>query len=149
MTHIRALTADDHAAWLALWNSYLTFYETELSEEQTRLTWNRLLDPQFPIHGALAVDEANEAVGLVHWLTHAATWSAGPYTYLEDLFVDPAARGAGAGRALIDHVTSWAREHGSAKVYWLTHETNATARALYDRVAAHTGFVHYEIGIGA
>lgn len=149
MTHIRALTADDHDAWLALWRGYLTFYEADLAEAQTRLTWNRLLDPQFPIHGALAFDESGAAIGLVHWLTHAATWSAEPYTYLEDLFVDPGARGSGAGRALIDHVTSWAREHGSSKVYWLTHETNATARALYDRAAQHTGFVHYEIGLSA
>ena len=149
MTHIRALTADDHAAWLPLWNGYLTFYETELPEAQTQLTWNRLLDPQFPIHGALAIGDTGEAIGLVHWLTHAATWSPGPYTYLEDLFVDPGARGSGSGRALIAHVTSWAREHGSAKVYWLTHETNATARTLYDRVAEHTGFVHYEIGLSA
>lgn len=149
MTHIRALTADDHAEWLPLWGGYLTFYETDLPDEQTRLTWNRLLDPQFPIHGALAIGDDGRAIGLVHWLTHAATWSATPYTYLEDLYVDPGARGSGAGRALIAHVSSWARENGSSKVYWLTHETNATARTLYDRVAGHTGFVHYEIGLDA
>lgn len=147
MTHIRALTADDHAEWLPLWGGYLSFYETDLPDEQTRLTWNRLLDPQFPIHGALAIRDDGHAVGLVHWLTHAATWSATPYTYLEDLYVDQGARGSGAGRALIAHVSSWARQHGSSKVYWLTHEANATARALYDRVAEHTGFVHYEIGL--
>ena len=149
MTRIRALTADDHDAWLPLWRDYLTFYEAELPDEQTRLTWNRILDPQFPIHGALAIADAGEAIGLVHWLTHAATWSATPYTYLEDLFVDPGARGSGAGRALIAHVSAWAREHGSSKVYWLTHETNATARTLYDRVADSTGFVHYEIALDA
>jgi len=55
------------------------------------------------------------------------------------------ARGTGAGRALIEHARAWAEASGCSKLYWLTHETNTTARALYDRVAKHTGFVHYEI----
>ncbi|WP_106816824.1 GNAT family N-acetyltransferase [Microbacterium timonense] len=145
MPQIRALTPDDHDRWLPLWRGYLEFYEAALGEEQTVLTWNRLVDPQFPVHGALASDHRGHAVGLVHWLTHPATWSSGPYCYLEDLFVAPAARGSGAGRALIAHVTQWARAHDAAKVYWLTRHDNATARALYDRVAHSTGFVHYEI----
>lgn len=146
MTEIRALTAADHDAWLPLWRGYLEFYEATLPDEQTQLTWNRLLDPQFPIWGALATTEGR-GIGLVHWLTHPATWSAGPYCYLEDLFVAPDTRGTGAGRALIEHVAGWARAHGSSKVYWLTHETNTTARTLYDRVATNTGFVHYEVGL--
>jgi GNAT superfamily N-acetyltransferase len=149
VTAIRPLAPADRDAWLPLWRGYLAFYESELSDEQTALTWHRLLDPQFPIHGALATDDAGGAVGFVHWLTHAATWSAGPYCYLEDLFVRPDTRGTGAGRALIAHVTDWAREQGAAKVYWLTQESNATARGLYDRVATSTGFVHYEIGLAS
>lgn len=149
MTEIRALTPADHDAWLPLWRGYLEFYESDLSDAQTALTWRRLIDPGAPIHGAVTVDAAGRPVGFVHWLTHPATWSATPYCYLEDLFVAPEARGSGAGRALIAHVTEWARENGCAKVYWLTQETNATARALYDRVATHTGFVHYEIELGA
>lgn len=144
MTEIRALTPADRDAWLPLWRGYIEFYESTVSDEQTALTWNRLLDPQSPIHGAIAIDDGR-VIGFVHWLTHAATWSATPYCYLEDLFVAPDSRGSGAGRALIAHVTDWARDNGCAKVYWLTQETNATARALYDRVATHTGFVHYEI----
>lgn len=149
MTEIRALTPADRDAWLPLWRSYIEFYESEVADEQTALTWNRLLDPQFALHGAVATDASARPIGFVHWLTHPATWSAAPYCYLEDLFVAPDARGSGAGRALIAHVSDWARENGCAKVYWLTQETNATARALYDRVATHTGFVHYEIEVAA
>ena len=147
MTETRALTAADHDAWLPLWQAYLEFYRAELPQEQTRLTWSRLLDPQFPMWGAIAQDASGRALGIVHWLTHPATWSPSPYCYLEDLFVTADARGTGAGRALIAHVTDWARASGSAKVYWLTQDTNTTARTLYDRVAKSTGFVHYEIGI--
>jgi GNAT superfamily N-acetyltransferase len=145
VTTIRPLAPADRDDWLPLWHGYIEFYESEVSDEQTALTWNRILDPQFPIHGAVALDDAGRAIGFVHWLTHAATWSAVPYVYLEDLFVAAGTRGGGVGRALIAHVTEWGRAQGAGKVYWLTQETNATARALYDRVATPTGFVHYEI----
>lgn len=149
MTTIRPLLPTDRDAWLPLWRGYLDFYETELSADQTSLTWNRILDPQFPIHGAAAVDDEGGVIGIVHWLTHAATWAAEPYCYLEDLFVAPGVRGGGTGRALIAHVVEWARERGLPRVYWLTQQHNATARTLYDKVATDTGLVHYQIALEA
>ncbi|SDH12475.1 GNAT family N-acetyltransferase [Microbacterium pygmaeum] len=148
MTTITALTDGDHDDWLALWWGYLEFYEADLSPAQTELTFRRILDPEASIHGAIARDDAGSAIGIVHWLTHAATWSEGPYCYLEDLFVHPEVRGGGTGAALIENVRAWAHQHGCAKVYWLTQEHNRTARRLYDRVATDTGFVHYEIPLG-
>lgn len=99
------------------------------------------------MHGAIARDDDGTAVGIVHWLTHPATWTTTDYCYLEDLFVAPDVRGGGVGRALIAHVRAWAEKNGSAKVYWLTAESNSTARALYDRVASRTGMIHYQIAI--
>ena len=148
MIQISTLAASDRSEWLTLWQGYLAFYESEVSDQQTALTFERLVDSGYPIHGAIARDAGGSAIGLVHWLTHPATWSKGEYCYLEDLFVSSHARGSGAGRALIGTVTDWARDRGCSKVYWLTAETNSTARALYDRVATHTGFVHYEIPLG-
>ncbi|GAA1966072.1 GNAT family N-acetyltransferase [Microbacterium deminutum] len=145
MTRILPLAARDFEDWLPLWHGYLEFYEHELTAEQTMLTFDRLTDPGFPAWGALARDAEGRAIGFVNWLTHPSTWAAQPYCYLEDLFVAPDVRGSGAGRALIETVTTWARERGCAEVYWLTAEKNATARALYDRVAERTGFIHYGI----
>ena len=68
--------------------------------------------------------------------------------YLQDLFVDEAARGQGAARALIAAVGDRAREAGSTRLYWLTQDHNAVARALYDKVAKHTGFIRYEYPLG-
>jgi GNAT superfamily N-acetyltransferase len=145
MVTITSLRPEDRLDWLGLWNGYLTFYETELPAATTEATFARLTTPGSGLHGAIARDPGREAVGLVHWLTHLATWTTADYCYLEDLFVAPDSRGSGAGAALIAHVRSWAAEHGSAKVFWLTAESNATARRLYDRVATRTGFIHYEI----
>ena len=144
-TTIEPLRPTDRDAWLDLWHGYLSFYETELDEATTEATFRRLLDPAVGMHGALARDADGTAIGLVHWLTHAATWTVTDYCYLEDLFVAPSARSAGAGEALIEHVVTWARGHGSAKVYWLTAETNTVARRLYDRVAERSGFLHYQV----
>ena len=144
MTTISRITADDRHAWDALWQAYLTFYETEVPADVSNTTFERIL-ADMEMHGAVARDDSGRPIGLVHWLTHPATWTTGPYCYLEDLFVDPEARGSGAGRALIEHVRAWAKLFGASKVYWLTAKDNATARALYDRVAVSTGFVHYEI----
>jgi hypothetical protein len=79
MTTLSPLTLEDHAEWLALWWGYLEFYETELSTEQSELTFARLTDPAEPVFGVIARDEAGQAVGFVNWLTHPSTWSVGPY----------------------------------------------------------------------
>ena len=148
MTDIRPLVPEDREDWLPLWRAYLEFYEHELSTELIELTFARLTDPEFAAWGAVARDAGGRAIGFVNWLTHPSTWALGAYCYLEDLFVVPDVRGSGTGRALIDTVASWAREHDCAQVYWLTAESNATARGLYDRVAERTGFIHYAIELG-
>ena len=145
MITVRPLASEDFEVWLPLWHGYLEFYETTLTPEITKHTFDRLVDATTPMHGALAVTEEGAAVGMVNWLTHSGTWSDKDSCYLEDLFVSKDARGTGAGRALIQYVDDWARAHGTSKVYWLTAETNSTAQKLYDRMAKKTGFIHYQI----
>lgn len=139
---IRLIEPADRAAWEPLWKAYQVFYKADLPAAVTESTWRRINDPAEPVWGALAVHEGR-AVGLVHWLAHRSTWSVSDFCYLNDLFVDDAVRGKGFGRALIEHVYADAREKGCAKVYWLTHETNATAQRLYNEVAEKTGFIQY------
>jgi GNAT superfamily N-acetyltransferase len=76
-------------------------------------------------------------------LFHRSTWATGWYCYLEDLFVDPARRKAGAGRALIEAVYALADARGCPRTYWMTQASNATARSLYDQVASKAPFVQY------
>lgn len=140
---VRPLGVADRPAWDRLWAGYLAFYESALDPAVSQATWDRLLDPAFPIHGLVAVDDAGAPVGLTHYVLHPATWAVGPYCYLEDLFVDPDARAGGVGRALIEAVYAAADAAGAARVYWLTHETNTGARVLYDRVAKASGFIQY------
>jgi GNAT superfamily N-acetyltransferase len=139
---VRSLNAADRAAWDPLWQGYLTFYEATLPPEVTETTWARILDPAEPVHGLAAVIDGR-LVGIVHYLYHRTTWSVGDRCYLNDLFTAEEARGRGVGRALIEAVYDQAQAAGAERVYWLTHETNETAQALYDKVAKRTGFIQY------
>lgn len=145
MVAIAPVSPQDRAEWRELWSGYLSFYEADVDEATSESTFARITSPDSGLHAAIARDGDGAAIGLVQWLTHPATWTRTDYCYLEDLFVSPEARGAGAGRALIEHVRGWAERNGSAKVYWLTAESNASARALYEKVASRSGFIQYQI----
>jgi GNAT superfamily N-acetyltransferase len=143
---IRVPAPSDRARWQVLWDGYNAFYgragATALPAEISNALWTRLFDPAEPVHARLAeIDGA--VVGLVHYLFHRSTTLLGPICYLQDLFTDEAVRNRGAGGALIDTVYAEARAAGASRVYWHTHETNAVARALYDRVAERSGFIVY------
>jgi GNAT superfamily N-acetyltransferase len=139
---VRPLTGADRSRWDELWKGYLDFYETALPKDQYDLTFSRYLDPAEPMFAYLAEREGR-ARGLVHIILHRTGWADKPSCYLQDLFVEPTERGTGAGRALIEHVYGVVKAAGGNRVHWLTHETNATARKLYDRIASNEGFIQY------
>lgn len=134
------MTADE-AAWLPLWRGYLDFYEARLDEATTAETFRRLIDDNR--YFAFVAERGGIVVGLVHCVVHATTWSTRDYCYLGDLFVAPQSRGEGVARSLIERVYDEARQRGLARVHWLTHESNETARRLYDKLASNDGFVQY------
>ena len=139
---IRPLHSDERAHWEPLWKAYLDFYRTSLPKETYDTTWKRLHDPQEPMF-ALGAYVNGRLLGIVHYLFHRSCWSIGDYCYLQDLFVAEEARKLGLGRALIEAVEKAAREAGGSRVYWLTHESNAVARGLYDKLADRPGFIQY------
>ncbi|MHA6685857.1 GNAT family N-acetyltransferase [Mesorhizobium sp. A556] len=142
---IRPYEQSDHADWHRLWTAYLDFYETKLPEEVYTSTWERLFSTgEYEPKGFIAHLDG-KAVGLTHYLYHRNGWSLVNNCYLQDLFADPAARGKGVGAALIEAVRQEAAKIGVTNVYWMTNETNATARKLYDRVARRTGFIEYDL----
>ena len=139
---IRPVAPADRARWLPLWKGYQVFYKVDLPAEVTEITWRRFFDGLEPVR-ALVAEEGEALIGLVHYLFHRSTWMVGPTCYLQDLFTAEAARGKGVGGALIEAVYREAAAAGAGRVYWNTHETNATARSLYDQVASRSGFIQY------
>lgn len=144
---IRPAVAADQTAWRRLWQGYLDFYEaSDLPEENTAATWARILDPANPINCTVAVvDDA--VVGFAVTVLHPCTWALGPVCYLEDLFIDPAIRGKGLGRALITELADRGRAEGWARVFWQTHKDNLTAQRLYDALCPQTDWRRYDIAL--
>lgn len=140
---IRPLTPEDRAQWAPLWAGYLRFYRQRLPDAVTDGVFTRLADPEQQPYGLVAEFDGT-LVGLAHYLFHPSTWSLTDICYLEDLFVDPTRRGLGAGRQLIEAVYGAADRAGAERVYWMTQEFNADARALYDTIGRRTSFIRYE-----
>lgn len=135
---------DDYADWHRLWTAYLAFYGTSRADALFQRNWTELLKPDGVIRGFVARDASGRPIGLTHYMFHATAWADAPVCYLQDLYVDESVRGSGAGRLLIEAVARAAEQAGAVRLYWLTHRDNATARALYDKVAACKGFLRYD-----
>ena len=143
---IRDVAASDYEPWLTLWNGYNAFYgrsgPTALPAEVTQTTWQRFFDAREPVY-ALVAELDGSLIGLTHYLFHRSTTLLAPICYLQDLYTAPERRRTGVGRALIEAVYECARDAGSPRVYWQTHETNLVAQRLYEQVAERSGFVVY------
>jgi GNAT superfamily N-acetyltransferase len=142
---IRKLEERDEARWRQLFDGYTRFYEREPSEPVTRHTWGRIRDLASPIHAIVAEREGDGVIGIANYVIHETTLAAAPACYLQDLFVDPAQRGAGVGRELIDWLVDEMKRQGWSRLYWTTKENNYRARALYDTYTPHSGFIRYVI----
>jgi GNAT superfamily N-acetyltransferase len=143
---VRPIQQQDFAAWKPLWDGYNAFYgrsdATALPTKVTEATWQRFFDPAEPVF-ALVAETQGHLVGLTHYLFHRSTTRIELTCYLQDLFTVPRERGRGIGRALIEGVYQQARQAGLKRVYWQTHVSNEAGRLLYDKVAAHLGFIVY------
>ncbi len=141
---IRAALPSDEASWRHLWRGYCDFYQSPLPAEVTHRTWKRILDPDSAVM-CIVADIGGDVVGFANCVVHENTWETQPICYLEDLYVAPAVRGQGVGRALIEWLRNAMRAEGWARLYWMTRADNAAARHLYDQFAQADGFVRYVV----
>ena len=141
MIEVRALDANDRTRWEILARGYKTFYKTPLPTEEYEKTWARLMLGEDVFGHGAHLD--GQLVGIAHYMFHTSAWSTDD-CYLQDLFVDEAVRGQGVARALIEAVAEAAMARGATRYYWLTHETNTTARLLYYKVGEYKGFIRYD-----
>jgi len=144
---IRQAEATDEPAWRRLWAQYLAFYEADVAADVTDTTWARSLIPGSGIFGRVAVAREGALAGFSLSILHPGTWRKEPLCYLEDLFVDPAWRGQGVGRLLIEDLIGLGKANGWATLYWHTRASNGAARRLYDQFTPADDFVRYRLSL--
>lgn len=144
MIHVRDIRAADARDWRRLWSGYNDFYEVAIPAEVTAQTLRRLLDRNAPLIGRIA-EKDDRITGFSISVLHESSWSSSPVCYLEDLFVDPDARGQGLGRALIQDLIDLGRARGWSRLYWHTQAKNKRARWLYDSFVPADDFVRYRL----
>jgi GNAT superfamily N-acetyltransferase len=141
-------TAAHRAAWDRLYAGYAAFYQVVQTPAMRDRVWSWIHDPAHEVEALIAVDAAGAPIGLAHFRPFARPLSASTGGFLDDLFVDPAARGAGIADALIAAVADVGRARGWSVIRWITAEDNYRARAVYDRVASRTKWVTYDVKLG-
>ncbi|GGB19725.1 N-acetyltransferase [Sphingomonas metalli] len=89
-----------------------------------------------PAAEALIAERDGEVAGFALFFHNFSTWTGRRGLYLEDLYVTPAARGAGVGTALLRHLAGIAVDRGCARFEWSVLDWNADAIAFYRAMGA-------------
>jgi GNAT superfamily N-acetyltransferase len=142
---IRPPSDADRADWDRLYQGYAEFYKVTQTPEMRDTVWSWIMDPAQTTEALIAVNAAGRPVGLAHFRPYARPLSASTGGFLDDLFVDPDARGGRVAARLITALRELACQRGWSVLRWITADDNYRARALYDQLAIKTSWVTYDI----
>jgi GNAT superfamily N-acetyltransferase len=148
---IAVATEADLAELLPLMRGYCDFYRVTPSEQDLLAMARALIaDPEREGVQLIARHATGQAVGFATIFWSWSTLSASRVGVMNDLFVAPAARGAGAADALIDACAEECRRHGAAELTWQTARENVRAQRVYERVGAkRSEWVDYSLSVRA
>ncbi len=142
---VRPIAVGDREQWNKLYSGYAAFYKVEQTSAMRDKVWSWLMDEGIEVHGLVAETGNEKLIGITHFRPYARPLSASTGGFLDDLFVDPEARGSGAAEALIKAVKAEGQRRGWTVIRWITADDNYRARGLYDRLAERTKWVTYDI----
>jgi GNAT superfamily N-acetyltransferase len=142
---IRPVAPEDRPVWEMLYAGYAAFYKVNQTQAMRDTVWSWLMDAQHETKALVAVDAGGKVIGLAHYRPFARPLSATTGGFLDDLFVDPDARGSGAADALLAALAELGRQRGWSVIRWITAEDNYRARAVYDRKAERTKWLTYDL----
>jgi GNAT superfamily N-acetyltransferase len=89
-----------------------------------------------PVAECLVADAGGPLVAFALFFTNFSTFLAKPGLYLEDLYVQPAERGRGIGRALLQRMGRLAVERGCGRFEWSVLDWNVNAIRFYEQMGA-------------
>jgi GNAT superfamily N-acetyltransferase len=133
---LRAAEPRDLAAIVALITELAEF---ERLAHLVEVTPDKLAPHMFgerPAAECVVGEVDGEVVAFALYFTNFSTFLARPGLYLEDLYVQPAHRGIGLGKALLGHLARLAAERGCGRFEWSVLDWNADAIAFYQGLGA-------------
>jgi ribosomal protein S18 acetylase RimI-like enzyme len=133
---VRRAAAEDAPTVARLLHDFNTEFEDETPGVEALTGFTRPLIES----GEIIVLLANEGDGISLWRLRPSPWTGRPEAYLQELYVVPAERGNGIGRALLEATMEAARGAGATGIDLNTGESDAAARALYESA----GFTNLE-----
>lgn len=142
---VRRPSEDHRPAWNRLYAAYAEFYRVKQTQQMRDRVWAWIHDEAEEVECFLATDGKGVPVAFAHFRGFARPLSATRGCFLDDLFVEPEARGGGAAQALMNALREEARRREWSVVRWITAEDNYRARAMYDDVAIKTTWLTYDM----
>lgn len=132
-----------------MWLGNCAHYGASIPDADHRELWRRIMDPDCPLAALVcgAPVGGGPLAGFANYILRPHTFSSRMVCYLEDLWVEPSARGAGWGRKFIEALVARGRDRGWRRIYWHTEAGNVAARRLYDRITRATDYVRYDISL--
>lgn len=141
---IRRVVETDESQWSKLYAGYRAFYKLDDDSRAVSTTWGWVSNAEHGFIGLVATVD-DDAVGLANLRRFARPSIAAIGLYLDDLFTAPEARGTGVATALLREAAAIAASEGANVVRWITAADNAAARGVYDKVAASTPWITYDM----
>jgi GNAT superfamily N-acetyltransferase len=144
---VRSAREDEVEELLPLMRAYCEFYESSPSDDGLRTMLATLIAE--PSQGAVFIArDGGRAVGVATLDWKWSSLKGARMGYLEDLFVDPDARGKGIADALIEICAERCRELGMPAMQWATAPDNNRAQQVYDRTGADSELLlEYDLGL--
>ena len=133
---IRSATREDTGEVLRLIAELARYEKLEHMAVGTEAELATALFGPRPACEALVAERDGRAVGFALFFTTFSTFLCKPGLYLEDLFVEPAHRGAGVGKALLRRLAGLCVERGCGRFEWMVLHWNTHAINFYERLGA-------------
>jgi ribosomal protein S18 acetylase RimI-like enzyme len=144
---VSRLNPDDRKQWKSLYQGYAAFYKMPMNTTILDTVWSWLYDEHNPFFGLIAKDQAGNALGLAHCRDMPSPLRGAIVGFLDDLYVRPEFRGTGCVQALYRGLNELGRDRGWPFVRWITADDNYRGRASYDKIAARTHWLTYQMPI--
>ena len=133
---LRPAAPQDLDAIVALITELAEFEQLTHLLEVTPATLAPHLFGERPVAECVVAEVDGDVVAFALFFTNFSTFLARPGLYLEDLYVRPAHRGNGLGRALLEHLGCLAAQRGCGRFEWSVLDWNANAIAVYEKMGA-------------